>query len=179
MKTKFSILIAALLLALVPARAALNDWVPLSVQEQAASGYNYQGVFDATNFVNLTTNAASGTANTLFPRPGAPSINFPAFTRVNEVAVRVTTPFATSSGATAVLLSLGDYAVTNRFLSGVAIGPNTTSGTWYVGSGTNYLYTVATNLQLHLQVTGGAASGLNAGRIEVYLNALPLNNIKL
>lgn len=182
MKIRNYILLGLALMAMLftaPAKAALNDWAPLSINSQAAFGWNYQGVFDATNFTALVTNANNGAANTIFPRPGVGTVNFPANTRVRNVSVKVTTPFATSGGATAVALSIGDSTTTNRFLSGVAIGTNVTSGTWYVNPGTNYLYTTATNLSLYLQVTGGNAATLNAGRIEVFLDADPLGNVGL
>lgn len=187
-KTLIGLVLVGLSLALAPmhTEAALNDWAPLDTQSQAQSGFNWHGVFDATNWVDSVTNAANAAANTLFPKPLSGTVNFPAGFVVRDVAVRVTTPVASANGATAILLSIGDSTSTNRFISGAGIGTNITAGTWYI-SGTHsttnsfnrtQLYNTATNLTLHLTPTGDSVPNINAGRFEVFMNAVNLNDAR-
>ncbi len=182
-------------LALPPeAKAGLNDWAPMSVQDQAQFGFNYVGVFDATNWIQSVTNAFNANGNTLFPRPLVGTVNFPAGTRIRNLAVKVVKAVSTANGATAVALSIGDSTTSNRFCSGLTVGTNVGTGvlstnadglwgynggtagsTWYTLGTTNFVYNTATNILLWFTPTGDSVPNITNGRLEFYLNAVDLN----
>lgn len=191
------VLIAALAVSPPPAHGAANQWARLSYQEQLK--YGFTDVLDlyATNCTGNVTNAANGTYNTLFPSLNDGTVNFPAMTRIEEVAVYVDKAFSTGAD-TAIALNIGDSTVTNRYVSAAAIGTNAgtgvletnlftgligfNAGKWLeVDKGTNRIYTTATNLTFHLLGAGLTANGMTAlasGRIQVFVRAVPLNDAR-
>lgn len=182
-----------------PAQGALNGWARLNAQEQALYGYNWIGVFDATNFSASVTNAANAAANTLFPQPLVGTVNFPAGTRIRNVGVRVVKAVSTSDGSASFALNIGDCVVTNRFASALSVGTNVGTGTlttnadglwgfnagaaggsastWYTLGNTNFMYNTATNISLWL-LGPSLNSTINNGRFEIYLDAVDLNDAR-
>lgn len=190
-KANWAVVLMVALLALMfappKADAALHDWTPLNLQEQAAFGFTHVITIDATNCVGLATNAANSAANTLFPRLGTGTVTFPSGTRVRNAAVHLEKAFATANGATAIALNIGDSSVTNRFLSAAAIGTNAGTGvletnlsTGVIGfnadvwlqpsAATNHMYNTGTNLTFHIAPTGDSVPNLTSGRLRIFLN---------
>lgn len=184
----------ALLTAAFSVIAGNNSWTPLSIQEQAAYGFTHAISIDATNATGNVTNAANGTYNTLFPTLNNGAVTFPVNTRVGRVGLYVDRAFSTSTGTGDWKLNVGDSSVTNRFISAAGISTNLGSGVlktnrssgligydadkWvYVDKGTNHIYTTATNLTFHLLGTN-VNSALSYGRIQLYIQAVPLDDLR-
>lgn len=187
-------------LALPKAHAAANQWSALSLPEQVVSGFTHVLDLYATNCVGNVTNAANATGNTLYPKLNDGTVNFPAATRVEKVAVYIDKAFSTGADAS-YALNIGDSTVTNRFVSAAAIGTNAgtgvletnissgligfNAGVWVAhqpNMGTNRIYAVATNLTFHLlggTLTANGSTALASGRIQIFLRAVPMNDYRL
>ncbi len=200
MKNKFSsniwskaLFAAALFITALPVSAALNKFEPLTYQEQIKYGWTHRGVFDATNF--------TATVTPLFPVTSVGTENFPAGTQIERVAAKLiyAVQSANATGTVEVALSIGDFSITNRYLSGMAVGTNIGTGVlstnlftgtsgfnvastavWNGGTTNHWrqIYSMATNLNVILTYgiagTDGTTGG--SGRFEVYLKATALND---
>lgn len=154
---------------------------PLPSETRNRTGYNYKIVVDYTD---IDTAAATSDVLQLLPNdsdPLAPSKTFPAGFSVNKVAVYCSTAFAEGGDRTTLTVTIGDGTSAARFgtfanLLGVTGWKSTSSEPVLIPRH----YAAADGLDATFTLSGGSSgnlSGLTAGQVEIYVDAVDLNGL--
>lgn len=143
--------------------------LPLSINEQASSGFTHKIVITFTDFLPETSGAACG----IFPKLSDEATKLgPIGMRVRACALRAVSLFVAPS-MTDLSVTIGDGGSANRFLTSSEIGGTTTpitAGTWYeTFAAAPFIYTAADSIDIVPTATGAALSALTAGECHVYL----------
>ncbi len=133
---------------------------PLSVQEKAATGYNYKATILSTDIAYGT-----GASDTVTVTLGAT----PAKWYIDKGSVNIRTAFA---GITAATVVVGTTTTTNAVIASTSI----LTAAWLppasgVSVSTNLTFTAAKNLVAVFTAAGtGGPAALTAGAMDIYLN---------
>lgn len=133
----------------------------LSAEETRETGFTHKVTLDYTDFTALT----SGTDYPIFPRFNN-TTNFPALTRVVDVALRVRTAFVFAPGT--LVCQLGDTGSAARYIAAATDIKTTAFADPTANS--PHAYNAADRLTIRLTAGAGALSSITAGAIDVFLS---------
>jgi len=142
---------------------------PLSLEEQAATGFNLKAVVDFTDVNNADWTTDGDTVSVALG-------DTPTRFLIDKVAIDVTTAFATDG---TLLAELGTDGDPNNFITSVSV---TTAGLKLAAAGGAPATLVGSHgtssdvlqFRLNTQSSTGAASDITAGALEILLNVIDL-----
>lgn len=146
--------------------------IPLSIEEQARSGFNIKIISPYTDWTTRT----STTAYSIYPSLAAttgPTIA--ANSRVAAVALNVTTAFVFSPGT--LVISVGDDGDVARFVA-ASTDIKTAGPVENALTKKPYVYTATNTIDLIMTAGAGALTSITAGQLELYLMVYDLTKLQ-